>query len=332
MKNRLLRTFLSIPGVLAARWRSLEPALYCFNYHRIGYPRDCPYDREVFSCTPPRFEEHLRLLSARFEVVAVDQLPRYLHEGVRLERPLAVITFDDGYIDNYLHAFPILRKQRIPAIFFLPTAFIGSRRVPFWDRVAWLLRHARSDHIRLDGWEKSLSLAPADLERTIRDVLRWLKALPGGQMVQRIDELRQTCGARGDCQEAAEPLFLNWDQAREMLAAGMAFGSHTHTHGLLSQMKKEAQEYELSHSRTILENELNVPITTVSYPDGGRSTYDADTLQLVKALGYRVGFNYVREVNVLPIANPFEVGRLAVFDDMGGHRFRSLACFPQYFS
>lgn len=332
MKTRLLRAYLAIPGVLSSRWRALEPALYCFNYHRVGYPRECPYDREVFSCTPQRFEEHLTLLRERFEMVAVDQLPRYLHQDRPLDRPLAVITFDDGYIDNYLYAFSILRKHRIPAVFFLPTAFIGSHRVPWWDRVAWLMRHARYPSLRLEGWEKPLSLDGSELERSIRDVLRWIKSLPGGQMATCIDELRQACGLHDGCQEAAEPLFLNWDQAREMRDAGMSFGSHTHTHCLLSKLGREAQEYELSHSRTILENELNVPITAVAYPDGGRSTYNTHTLELARALGYRVGFNFVREVNLLPVASPYEVGRLAVSDDIGGHRFRSMTCFPQYFS
>src|SRR5262245_32673706 len=139
-KRELVRRALSAVGVTAARWRLLPTRLYCFNYHRVGDPLSTDFNRNIFSCSAERFEEHVRCVRDRFEVVTLDGLRHIAEHGHAGRRPPALITFDDGYVDTYTAAFPVLRRYQVPAIFFLPTAYFGSSAVPMAAGIVWLPR------------------------------------------------------------------------------------------------------------------------------------------------------------------------------------------------
>ncbi len=128
------------------------------------------------------------------------------------------------------------------------------------------------------------------------------------------------------------PLFLDWNQAREMRSAGMDIGSHTHSHPLLAHLTPLAQEQELAESKAILESELRSTIPSVAYPDGGRTSYNGDTTSIARRLGYRLGFSFIRHINRLPLADPLQIGRLAVSEDINTGSLRSMAYFPGLFA
>src|SRR5262245_15032590 len=139
-KKDILMCALSAVGVTKLRWHSLPPALYVFNYHRVGNRDECGYNRNLFSCTIEQFREHLAVLKDRFDFVTIDRLADFARHGYGGRRPLALVTFDDGYADNYLLAFPVLKQMEIPGVFFLPTEYIGARRLLWSDEIAWMLR------------------------------------------------------------------------------------------------------------------------------------------------------------------------------------------------
>jgi peptidoglycan/xylan/chitin deacetylase (PgdA/CDA1 family) len=79
------------------------------------------------------FERYCAFFKQHFHVVPLRDLVDKLHDGVRLRHHLA-ITFDDGYLDNYENAAPVLERLSLPATFFVVTQFMGSTAVPWWDR------------------------------------------------------------------------------------------------------------------------------------------------------------------------------------------------------
>src|SRR5207248_9130172 len=142
-KKDIIMHVLSAAGVLTLRWHCLPPSLYVFNYHRVGNADECGYNRNLFSCTVQRFREHLGLLKDRFDIITIDRLARFARHGYPGRRPVALLTFDDGYADNYSFCFPLLKRLEIPAVFFLPTKHIGTRHLLWSDEIAWMLRHSR---------------------------------------------------------------------------------------------------------------------------------------------------------------------------------------------
>jgi peptidoglycan/xylan/chitin deacetylase (PgdA/CDA1 family) len=84
------------------------------------------------SCTREEFTRFLRFFRTFFQVLTLEELLTRMRHGREIGGKL-VITFDDGYLDNYRNAAPELRRQGLPACFFVSTEFIASGHVPPWD-------------------------------------------------------------------------------------------------------------------------------------------------------------------------------------------------------
>ncbi len=330
-KKNILKLALSVTGITSLQWRRLEPCLYVFNYHRIGDPRSCQYNRDLYSCSATQFASHVTLLQERFEILDCARLLYLVQHGYSGARPLALITFDDGYLDNYTLAFPVLREREVPATFFLPTAFIGQRRLMWGDEIAWMLRHSRNETIALPGAAEAFSLAEADRERSIQGVLRHLKR-GRRPFAESIAIVREACGGACPSDPSDWPPFLNWEQAREMHAGGMDIGSHTHVHELLGRLPAERQREELSTSKEILEEKLGAGVTAIAYPVGARTSYTEETCRLAREAGYCLGFNFLRRVNRFPVTDALDLARFAIDDDMSAPSIKAMTCFPKVFA
>jgi peptidoglycan/xylan/chitin deacetylase (PgdA/CDA1 family) len=73
------------------------------------------------------FAEQQRFLRENYEVVPLEAVRRWIRDGEALPPRAVLLTFDDGYRDNLLNAYPILAQHGHPAALFLPTSFVGSR-------------------------------------------------------------------------------------------------------------------------------------------------------------------------------------------------------------
>jgi peptidoglycan/xylan/chitin deacetylase (PgdA/CDA1 family) len=111
---------------------------------------------------------------------------------------------------------------------------------------------------------------------------------------------------------SSERLFMTWDEARELVAAGMGVGSHTHNHEILAKQSAAAQFDECTISRDVLKSELKLDASMLSYPVGGTGTFDDVTLSCVQRAGYRFAFTYGGGVNVPSRLQPLTVARMAV--------------------
>lgn len=300
---------LDFPRTLDFLWERLPAGLYVFNYHRIGDANVTDFDPNVFSCDERTFREHVRLLKSNFEIIGADALvDAVLPNRARSERQ-ALITFDDGYRDNFTSAFPILREEGATAIFFLPTALVGSPAVPWWDEIAWLLRNTKEERIEASWLRQPLSRDQVPFANLVASVLTEFKANPSAAE-EKVAELRQRLRCQLDGQQP--PLFMSWDEAKEMRRGGMSIGSHAHSHQILAHLTPDEQSRELTTSKSILESHLGEPVHTVAYPVGTKGAFNAATLEAARSSGYKAGFSYIPGVNRVTHLLPFELRRISV--------------------
>src|SRR5215471_18807334 len=99
------------------------PRLLVLNYHRIGDVAVNQLDDGTFSATAERFREQVRCLKRWFAAPPPEGVLDSLERG-SFSDPTLLITFDDGYRDNYELAFPILRELAVPACFFVVTGLL----------------------------------------------------------------------------------------------------------------------------------------------------------------------------------------------------------------
>jgi hypothetical protein len=146
--------------------------LIVLNYHRIGNADETPFDSGVFSATAEQLESQISYFKSRFHMATLEEV--FAMIGGDVPRGTSVlITFDDGYLDNYTLAFPILRAQGVQGVFFLPTAFIGTGKLPWWDEIAYIVKHSVKERIRLEYPESTtFDLKGTGARRVSMQILR----------------------------------------------------------------------------------------------------------------------------------------------------------------
>jgi len=300
----------------------VRDSLLVLNYHRIGNPDDDPFDPGVFSATGEQLGAQISYLKRHLSMVTLEEALAFVDGKIneKNRRCRVLLTFDDGYLDNYQVAFPILRSHGVQGVFFLATNLVGSCHVPWWDHIAYLMKSARQRRFSLRY--------PADLVvdidkngmiRSLRAVLGLYKQPGNTDPARFIGDLREA--ARAEDPRGALRRFLNWDEAREMIGGGMAIGSHTHTHRVLSQLGPEEQREELGRSRVLLREHLGIEAAALAYPVGGATSFSGQTQELAGETGYRAAFSFFGGTNLPGITPRYDVKRAGV-GDQSWPRFR----------
>jgi peptidoglycan/xylan/chitin deacetylase (PgdA/CDA1 family) len=284
--------------------------LLVLNYHRIGDAHATPYDSGVFSGTAEELDEQVRYLKRHFHIATLDEVVESIATGGP-RHATVLITFDDGYIDNYQLAFPVLRSHGVQGVFFLPTAFVGTNHLPWWDVVAYLVKQARTRTIQLQ-YPEPLSFA-LDQEGVANVIMHILLVCARPEV--RTDDVISQLEAACDCRRPdanADRCYLDWNEAREMKQHGMAFGSHTHSHEILTKLPPLRQEEELRTSRETLEQELQTRIETLAYPVGLQTSFSGDTKRALETTGYRAAFSFYGGTNVPGQIERYDIQRYAI--------------------
>jgi peptidoglycan/xylan/chitin deacetylase (PgdA/CDA1 family) len=323
MMRRILSSVLDAMGITSLQWQRRPAGVYCFNLHRVGNDDGIAFHPNLFSCTGARFGELVAFLKGEFEMIGIDRLTEMIDAGATPDRRYGMITFDDGYIDNYTVAYPVLARAGCPAGFFLPTDFVDGTEVPWWDRIAWCVHHLGDGQLRVPGGEAPVVIQKSDLAGSIRRVLRVVKDTPAIPMDEKVRAIEGQV-ACPDIHAESGRIFMNWAQAREMRSGGMWFGSHTRSHRILSHLTEEDQCIELAESKRAVEAGLGEPITALAYPVGGPQSYSQATVRIARECGYRAAFTFIAGVNVEPAAHPFELKRMAIDDNPDARSLRRL--------
>jgi peptidoglycan/xylan/chitin deacetylase (PgdA/CDA1 family) len=293
--------------------------LLVLNYHRIGNPDGDLFDPGVFSATAEQFNNQISYLKRRASFVTLEEALAFVggtsNEKTRCCRVL--ITFDDGYLDNYDIAYPILRSHGVQGVFFLATSLVGSCHIPWWDHIAYLMKTARRRRFSLRYPADLIVDIDGDgLRQSLRAVLKLYKMPENSDPARFIQQLHQEI--RGDHPPGSLRRFLDWHEAREMIGGGMAIGSHTHSHHVLSQLEPEQQFEELARSRSIFEQQLGFKPDVLAYPVGARMSFTDRTQRAARDAGYRAAFSFYGGANLQGSTSPYDVKRIGV----GGETWR----------
>src|SRR5262249_25894745 len=150
-KRELLARLSGWSGLLRLleRLAASRPGLAVFTYHRIAEPGADPYYDPVISSTPDSFRAQSDAIARQARVLTLSEAIDRLTTPGPWREPAALITFDDGYRDHFASAAPNPRAPGIPATFFLPTACLESPGLPWWDKVAYVIKRTRVRRLEL---------------------------------------------------------------------------------------------------------------------------------------------------------------------------------------
>jgi len=255
-----LLAYIGMPGFLLRLCRaSGKPVLFIFTYHRVSVSIE---KKEYMGMPRDIFEQQMIFIKNNFKTVPMTESLRLIREG-NSNGLYAAINFDDGYMDNYLYAFPVLKRYGIPATIFLTTDFIGARHAFWWDEV---FNSVSSGHITREEAADIVNRGLAGKkEEEIKYFIEGLKKKSSGAWAMEPSQM------------------LGWAQIQEMNKHNISFGGHTKTHRNLCLLTDNEIMDELAGSKKIIEEKTGFGVKEFSYPFG---RFDKRVRSLVIKAGY----------------------------------------------
>ncbi len=210
------------------------------------------------------------------------------------QRALLALTFDDGYYDNYTHAFPLACELQIPITIFLIPGYIEQGNAFWW--ATRLLRLAHVDQVTLDG--QGYRLQNLEERKALAQAIdaRLSQCASASEREKLLIHLHKMLAVPNSVVFKEKPMpLLTWVQAREMQESGwVSFGAHTIHHPDLRLLDPSEVQHEVGASRTLLEQQLERPVHSFAYPFGSIGEYGPDA---VKQAGYDWAVTTIAGVN-----------------------------------
>jgi len=310
----------------------LQRKLIILNYHRIQ-PDDpdftTPFDEEVYNVTASQFFEEIKWLKEHTKIFSEEELLNTLDSKTIPSEPGILITFDDGYRENFTIAYPILKELNVPVIFFIPTNIINNREVGWWDTIAYLIK--KSSRREIVYGDRGFSLRQ-NRRGAINFFQEKMKLEKSEQTKNLLDDLAELCAVDPPDLLLQDEQLLTWAQIKQMSQDPLiALGSHAHTHRVLATLDMATQREEMILSKFMLEEKIGKQVCSIAYPVGEPEHFTEQTQTIAKESGYRLGFTHNTRVNSWESFNPFSIKRIGgLLEDI--RTVSALTVFPDMFT
>ncbi len=231
------------------------------------------------------FRAQMELLARDYHPMGLDQLVQRLNAGQVLPSRSVVVTFDDGYTDNYEVAMPILNQVGIPATFYVTVDCVENRKLPWPSRLRFAFRTTKISEWT-DATGKTWDLRhPEAREQAYLVCCDECCQLAGIAQEEFVTRLETDLDSRAP--DALSSLMMNYDQARGLARKGHIVGSHTMTHPNMAHIRENDAEVELVESKRRLESELKMHVPHFSYPCPALTPHWSErTVSQSRAVGY----------------------------------------------
>lgn len=250
------------------------------------------------------FRREIRYFKRNFQMLSMDEVVDQIKLGKGFKRPSIAITFDDGYLDNYTLAYPVLKKHGVPATLYVTTGLIGTPDGIWTEQVGIAFLETKKDHLDFPVLlgDKTIPIMTKDEKKQANsEVSEALKLRPDDERRKLIRELFEKLEVGETFGRFEERTMLNWDEVQEMSKDGMTIGSHSHTHPILSQMPIENAKEEIFNSKRVVEKKVHISVKHFSFPNGREEDFSEELRDFCR----KIGFESVASV----VYGPYDVSR-----------------------
>jgi peptidoglycan/xylan/chitin deacetylase (PgdA/CDA1 family) len=322
---------LSISGILRTLARSRMAGGICvLAYHRVltDDERKRSFSTDGIVVSRHSFEMQMRFLKGQFNTISLSEFISIFRGTLKCPDRAVLITFDDGWRDNYENAYPILKTLELPATIFLATNYIGTNDTFWQEEISSIidsLCRVRPDTLNelvTIVTPEPLGSLPSDERRiVVRQFVDRLKETEYSTIDETLAYLRKLA-IDTDLSSTHYDGFVNWTEVREMAQAGIEFGSHTSTHRMLDKIPTDQVSVELEQSKRRIEAEIGKTVTALAYPNGN---YNADIRRRVTDLGFEAAFSMDRGIFNVANGNAAQIQRINIHEEKASSKNRFLA-------
>jgi peptidoglycan/xylan/chitin deacetylase (PgdA/CDA1 family) len=321
---------------------SHPPQLHVATYH---YVRDLPRTRfpQIKGMLLDDFRSQAKALPNLYEMATLESAMEFLAGKYTPRRDLCLMTFDDGLREHYADITPILAEEQIQGLFFLISGCLEDGVVAPVHMNHFLMAHLGFEAYR-SAFEKAVEelgyaqelkaqADPAVFQRTYpldtREVARFKYLFNFVLPPQARDLAVKALFGKylGDEKAFGQELYLNWSEAREMQRSGMVIGGHTHEHRPLATLRYPEMSRDLTKNWELIQKNLEPqPIWPFSYPYGKADSFNRNTVEILRQLGYRFAL-CTEPGNNLPGVDLFAVRRVDCKDILANAKLPEVSCF-----
>ena len=227
------------------------------------------------------FEKYIRFLSNNGEAITLNDI-----FGKNLKfRNKYIITFDDGFYNNYKYALPILKKYNIPHIIYLTTNYVDKNLISWIDRIDIAINNCKEKSLYSNFFKKRFKLGNRNNKiiflNFIRNYCKLLKKTDLNKFVEILLKdlkLLAPITSNNDLDKK-----LDWKHIIKMNKNNLTeFGGHSHNHNILGHLSKSQYTKEIKNSLNFLKKKGNLQIKHYSYPEGFESSFNQKIINLLK--------------------------------------------------
>jgi len=257
-------------------------------YHRISPISDENSLLRDTIVEPDKFEKQIIYLRNKYNVISLNKLLESHSEGAFFPANSAIVTFDDGYEDNYRYAFPILRKHDIPATIFVSTAFVNGAYNSWWEKLRNITINTRKNSLlfkyktHIFDFRLDRKSGKEGFFEAMSALFKEANEIEEEKLLNLLSDLLEVND------ECVYPRALSWNQMKEMLRSGVDFGAHTHKHRSLSVLDNNDLAVEISKPKKVLEENLGREIFSFAFPYGKAENLNKHALEVIKSSGYKI--------------------------------------------
>jgi peptidoglycan/xylan/chitin deacetylase (PgdA/CDA1 family) len=275
-----------------------SPALILL-YHRVI---DLENDPQQLAVTPANFRLQIEYLKKNYNLVSISEFYQHLSGRKGFPGGTIILSFDDGYFDNYEYALPILEEYNSQAVFYISTGLLNTNKMTWWDDIQniFLSDHPLPAELPLNIGENKLLISTSDKNQQLdayNKLHHVLKYMRSEQREIVINSLYKWADLVRKGKEFNR--FMTYDELKSLSASGSAvIGAHTQSHTPLSILSYDEQFKEITHSKNELESLIKKPVEHFSYPYGLKKDFNKESKKICRELGFKmVCANYPSQVH-----------------------------------
>lgn len=215
----------------------------------------------------------------------------------KTKKSAAIISFDDGHYDIIEYVLPILKEYNLPFNVNIDTEILKTKKPQDFVRIYDVLNNTViKKYQNKEFMTQPIHInknTPMDTEREFTEVLSSLSSKDRRRFT---DDFAK----HAKMDEKQYSKMLSEDDLKTLSNYNVEFGSHSHTHAILTKLNNDEVNFELQHSKKILENIINKPINVIAYPNG---VFNENVENIAKKLGYTILLQTNDKINSINILN-----------------------------
>lgn len=260
-----------------------RPVGYIYMFHMVCPKADLLTPIDELRVSPEFFEAFLKEQKKNLEFISIGDVPSRMASYKKGDKPFGVVTFDDGYEDNFTYAYPILKKLGIPFVIYVSAGLVNDN-TPIWNYPLIIERIIKRNDELIIGGQKYVCQTQEQKNQTFLKLKGLLFSLPYAHLQEDFKRLF----AKYLMDDVLPANTLTWKQIEEIAKDPLCtIGSHTMTHCRLTITDIAFLHYELGESKNLLEQHIGKPVTHLSYPYGWKTDVSAEAIAFAQQIGYK---------------------------------------------